>query len=206
MAEGQVHLFHIVRRKHRNEPCRRSRMLDTKASLCLLAFDQAHDADNLEAKFARSFDGLDRRGSSRADVIDDHYPGALFAKALDALTSTMLFLSLTYQECVDIAAYDGDRYSKRISTHRQPADRFRIPTPRANLIQKNLSRQLSAACIERRGSAIDVVLAGASRGELELAKTKRLGCEQAQQFLSRSKHEPLRIPAKTKGPLAADLI
>jgi hypothetical protein len=171
-------------------------LLDSGASLGFLPLHQAHHAYNFESKFPRSFNGLDRGGSRGADVINDDHPRSFFPKALDALTRAMLFLGFANKKCVDIAAYHGDRYGQRIRTHRQPADRFRIPAPRANLLQKYLPSQLGTASIECRGPAIDVVVAASSGGELELAQTKRLRCEQSQQFFSRRKHELLRYQQK----------
>jgi len=81
----------------------------------------------------------------------------------------MLFLGFAHKKCADRAAYHSDRYGQRISTHRQPADGLRSPTPRANLLQKHLPGQLGSARVKGRGAAIDVVVAATSRSEPELA-------------------------------------
>ena len=57
---------------------------------------------------------------------------------------------------------------------------------------KHFPCQPRALGIESRSPAIDVVIARAARGELELAQLERLVGEQAKQVLARGSHEILR--------------
>src|SRR5580704_9754749 len=49
-------------------------------SLGFLALHQAHRTDYLKPKFSRRFDGLNRRRTGGADIVDDHHFRALLAK------------------------------------------------------------------------------------------------------------------------------
>ena len=58
----------------------------------ILTLDQAHCADDFETEGAGRFDGIDRRSSRGADIVDDDDRRARLAEALDALSGSVLLL------------------------------------------------------------------------------------------------------------------
>ena len=69
--------------------------------------------------------------------------------------------------------------------------------------EKHLAGQARALGVKSRGAAVDVVVAGAARRELELAQPERLVGEQAQQILARGMHEILRYHWQNRPPCRA---
>src|SRR5689334_14028228 len=82
-SQPEMLLAHVPRCKDADETRGRGSLFDVGAALRLLALDQAHHSGNFESKLARGFDRLHRGRAGGADVVDDHYLGALLAEALD---------------------------------------------------------------------------------------------------------------------------
>src|SRR5579859_905790 len=170
-----------------------------RASSGLFTFDQTGDSSDFKAEFACRFDGLNRGRAGRAHVIDDHYSCTYFVKSLDALSSTVSFFLFAHQKSVNqefayvdrlwarrrsglhlLRSEHGNRTHDWIGSHRESADRFRLPPFVLNQIQENASRKTHSFGIECSGAAIDVVVAGAAGGELELSQLERLTRKQVQ--------------------------
>src|ERR1700758_1480287 len=99
-------LTNIVRLEDRNERGRRRPFLDVGPASGLLAFHEAHRANDYESEITRCLNRLYGGCTSRADVIDNYYPRAFLAEAFNALTRAMLFLGFTHEEAVQLAARD----------------------------------------------------------------------------------------------------
>ncbi len=138
----------------------------------VLALDQAHHADHFEAVFSGSFDGLHGGGSGGAHIVDDHHLRAFFAEAFDALAGTVLLFRLTHEEAVHSSAGDGDGDDDGVGTHGQSADGVRFPALLPDFSEKDFADELCPTGVERSDAAVDVIVAGAARGQLKLAQAK----------------------------------
>jgi hypothetical protein len=65
---------------------------------------------------------------------------------------------------------------------------MRFPSALPDLVREHLASELRSARIERGGATVNVVIAGRTRRQLELAQFERLVGEQAQQFLAGRGH------------------
>ena len=91
----------------------------------------------------------------------------------------MLLFRLAHQESLQFAADYGDSDHNRIRAHGESADGLRLPSPLSDLVEKHLSGQARAFGIEGCGTAVDIVVAGATGRELKLTQTERLVGEKA---------------------------
>src|SRR3974390_3307518 len=182
-------LPYIVGREYRDKLRWRRCLFHRRSSFRFFALHQAHDAGNVEAELAGGFDGLNCGGAGGADVVDNDDACAFLAEPFNALSGAVLFFSFTYKKAVNRAARHGDGDHDWVGAHGEAADGLRVPTTGANFVEKDLASELRAARIKRGGAAIDVIVAGASGGELELAQLEGLAREQAQQFLACVGHE-----------------
>src|SRR5580692_6349897 len=119
---GPMHSSHIIRGKDRHERRRRRSLLHVWTAVGFFAFHQAHHADDFESELARGFNRLNRRSSSGANVIHDYHSRAVFAKAFDPLTGSVLLLALPDQKAVDLSAGYGYRHDNRVGTHGHAAN------------------------------------------------------------------------------------
>src|SRR5579872_5677226 len=134
--------------KDRDEWSRRGRFFHVGTALGLLALHQAHHAGDFKTEIKGGFDGLNGRGASGANVIDDYNPRALLAEAFDALPRAMLLFSLANQEALQIAANHGNGSDNGIGAHGEATDGLRLPPFLANFVAKNLAGQPRALGIE----------------------------------------------------------
>src|SRR5579859_836951 len=155
-----VLLTHVVGGEYRNERRRGCGFLHIRAALMFFALHQAHHADDLESEFARGLDRLDRGSAGRADIVDNHDPGAFLVKAFDALSGAMLLFGLAHQESVKFSADHGDGDHNWVCPHRQPADGPRLPSLFLDFLEDHFSSQARAFRVERRGAAVNVIVAG----------------------------------------------
>jgi hypothetical protein len=140
--------------------------------------------------FAWRADGRSARG---ANIVHDHDAAARFLEALDATASPMRLLRLPDQETVDpigftvevlgaggepgldrLRAQDADPGDDRVRPKSHAADRLRVPPPVLDLVQHNTAGEPGSFRVQRRGAAVDVVVAGTAGRELELAEPERL--------------------------------
>src|ERR1700689_5505881 len=104
----------------------------------VFALNQAHGSNDFKTIFAGGFDGLHRGGSSRTNVVHDHYPRAFFAEAFNAAAGAVLLLRFAHEEAVQIAAGYGNGYDDGIGTHGQSADGIGFPALFADRIEEDL--------------------------------------------------------------------
>ena len=78
----------------------------------------------------------------------------------------------------------GDVGDDGIGAHGQAADSFRLDAVLFEQFENGVPGEPAAFGVERGGTAIDVVIARATGGELELAKAKAGAGEQREQLLS----------------------
>src|SRR5271166_44187 len=140
---------HVVRSEDRDKRCGRRGPFYIRTPMRILAFDQTHRADHFKTKRPRGFDGVDRRSSRRANIVDDHDLRTGLAKAFNTLAGAVLLLGLADEEAVQSSAGDGYRDDNWIGAHRQSADGTRFPALLANFFEKYLADQLAAAGVER---------------------------------------------------------
>src|SRR5207245_4497637 len=76
-----------------------------------------------------------------------------------------------------------------IRTHGKSAYRTRLPALLADGVQEHFAHESRSGGVERGGAAVNVVIARAPRGELELAETERFAGENAEQLLAGVVHE-----------------
>ena len=168
----------ILRRENADEWGISCRLFHRRSSVRFLSFYEAGHGDDVESKFLRRFKCLDGRGSRGADVIDDDDLGALFAETFNPLCHAVLLFCFTNQEAMNESVAErlavtllsaegchGD--DDRVGAHRKAANRVRVPSATADLVEENTSGQLGAIGMKGGGAAVDVVITCAAAGELE---------------------------------------
>src|SRR5258706_9849542 len=172
MQEFLVFGAHVAGGKDADERSRSSDAFDFRTPVGFLAFDETHGTDNLEAKFARGLNRLDGRSTRGAHVVHNHDLCSLSAKALYALSRTMLLFHFSNQKAVQLQSSMGSCHRRgsddRIRAHGEAADGLGFPAPSLNLFEEHFSGKAGALGIQRRGAAIDVVIASAAGGKLEV--------------------------------------
>jgi len=127
-----------------------------------------------------NLDGLNGGSAGRANIVDNDDPGPFLPKAFDPLARAMLLLGLPDQKSVQLSTYNRNGYNDRVGTHRETANRLRLPVAGANLVEKHLSGQSRALCIQRSSPTVDVVVGGRARRKSELTQAKRFLSEQGE--------------------------
>jgi hypothetical protein len=179
-------------RKQRDEGRRGSSPLDIRSTASVFAFQETKRTNNFKFSTARGLNSLDGRSAGCANVIHNHNPSAFAPETLNTLASAVLFLSLAHQEGLDrrtaFRAHDCSRDCDWIGAERQAADSFRLPSACPDFIEYQVADQLCAAGVKRCGSAIDVVVAVATRRQLELAELERFLRQHGQQVRTSRTH------------------
>jgi hypothetical protein len=163
---------YFVRRENRDEWGGRGGLLYVGTAVRFLTFYQAHCAYNLESEVAGGFDGLHGGGAGGANVVDDDDGSTFFAEAFDALARAVLLLGFADEESVYFATGDSDGDNDGVGTHGEASDGFGFPSEVPDFFEENFAGELRAAGIERGGAAIDVVVAGSARGQLEFPEAE----------------------------------
>ncbi len=83
-----------------------------------------------------------------------------------------------------LRAEHGDRDHDRVGSHGESADGLRTPVAALDFVEKNAAGQARALGVQRGGAAVDVVVAGAAAGELELAQAEGLLREKGKKLLA----------------------
>src|SRR5437016_11207856 len=192
LAHAQMLLADLVGGEQADEGHAGSGLFDVGAAAGFFALHQAEHANNVEAKFARRSDGLNRGGAGSANVIHDEDFGAFFAEALNALLHAVGLIRLAHQEAIELEifadgagtlggaslnalrAQHGHRRHNRIGAQGEPAYRLRLRAAVVDFLVKHPAHQARALAAQGGGAAINVVVAGAAGGELELAQMERL--------------------------------
>ena len=153
--------------------------LDCWTTVGFFAFYNADHGGDDHSGFARSFDCGDGGCSGGADVIDDDDAGAFAAEAFDTAACAVRFFCFADEEAVEErcvrlllsapCAGRGDVGDDGVGTHGEAADGFRLNLVLLEEFEDRVSGEAAALGVERGGAAVDVVVAGAAGGELELS-------------------------------------
>jgi len=172
--------------------------LDRRAAVGLFTLDQADHGGNAHSRLAGGFDGVDGRGAGGAHVIHDDHARASTAEALDAAAGAVRLLGLAHEEalehlrfglaalnCLDGApsSGDGNRRNDGVRAHGQSADGLGLNAAPFEQINNGLAGVPAALGVEGGRPAVDVVVAGAARGEFELAQAEALAGKNGEQLL-----------------------
>src|SRR5438270_10717650 len=101
LLQFQMRGLYIIRRKYTDEWRRRCDLFHRRPTASFETLNQTSDAHDVEAEFARRFNGLDRRSAGGTDVIHDHHAGAFFLKALYAATHAMGLLCFAHKKTMN---------------------------------------------------------------------------------------------------------
>ena len=168
-----------------------------------VGFFALHDADHGgddHAGFARGFDGVDGGGAGGADVVDDDDARAFAAEAFDAAAGAVGFFGLADQEAVEQGSagmLDCARQALAVATLETmgSAPMVSPPTASASMLvcfkqfEDGVAGEAAAFGVQRGGAAVDVVVAGAAGGELELAEAEAGAGEKREQLLGVGGHQ-----------------
>ncbi len=166
---------------------------DGRTAVGIFALNDANDCGHPHAGLLRSFNGVDGGTAGRADVIDNNHAGAFAAESFDAAASAVSLLCLADEESVkQRRAGAGERTpgagsgyigNDGVGAHRQSSDRFSLNAVLFEQFKNCVASETAALCVERSGAAVDVVVAGGSRSELERAKLEAGTGEKGEQLL-----------------------
>ena len=166
---------------------------DGGAAVGFFALDDADDGGNNHAGFARGFDGGDGGGAGGADVVDDDDARALAAEAFDAAAGAVGLFRLAHQEAMEErgagmllrapGAGGGDVGDDGVGAHGESADGLGVDVILFKEFETACAGEASALGVERGGAAVDVVVAGAAGGELELAELEADAGEKREELL-----------------------
>ena len=166
---------------------------DGGTAVGFFAFDDADYGGDDHAGFSRGFNGVDGGGAGGADVVDDDDAGTFAAEALDAAAGSVGFFGFANEEAVDErgvgvmlgapCAGCGDVGDDRIGAHGESADGFCFNVVFLQEIENCFAGEAAAFGMERGGAAVDVVVAGAAGGELELAELEAGAGEEGEELL-----------------------
>src|ERR1700744_6203458 len=93
----------IIGSADRNKRRWSCRFFDRWTATRLQSLHQASYANNLKTKFTCCFNGLDRRASSGADVVNDYHMCAFFMKTFHAASHAVGLLCLAHQKTMNRA-------------------------------------------------------------------------------------------------------
>ncbi len=157
------------------------------------ALDDTDHGDDFHSRFLRGLDGGDRGGAAGANVVDNHHAGSLTAEALNAAACAMSFFSFAYQESVDQrrarmrkcapGARGSDIADYGIGAQRETANGFGGDVVPIQKFKYGMPGEAPALGVEGRDPEIDIVVAGSSGRELEVAEAETRLREKREQLL-----------------------
>jgi len=172
----------LVRCKQAEERYAVRSTFDGGAAVGLFALDDADHGGNGHAGFAGSLDGVHSGGAGGADVIHNDNAGARAAEALDAATGSVRLFGLANQKSVEQwSAGVGERAPSAGGGHvgddgvraqGEPANGLGLNSVLFKQFKDRMTGEASALGVEGGGAAVDVIVARAAGGELELAKAE----------------------------------
>jgi hypothetical protein len=167
--------------------------LDGRSAVSFFALDDADDGGDDHAGFTCGFNGGDGGCAGGADVVDDDDAGTFFAEAFDAAAGAVRLLRFANEEAVEQGAAGvllcapgagrRDVGDDGIGAHGESTDSFGVDSVLFQQFQNGVAGEASAFGVESGGSAIDVVVAGAAGGELELAELEAGAGEKREELL-----------------------
>jgi hypothetical protein len=172
---------------------------DGGTAVGLLALDDADYGGNDHAGFARCFDGVDGGGAGGTYVVDDHDACAFATEAFNAATGPMCLFGFAYEEAVEQGsarillrapcAGGCDVGDDGICAHGESADGLRIDVILFQKFKHGVPGEAAAFGVKRGGAAVNVVVAGAAGGELELAELEAGAGEEGEKLLGVGGHQ-----------------
>ena len=159
-------------------------LFDARAALGLLALHQAHHSDDFESEFSGCFNRLDGRAPvvQTSSTITTLRP--FFAESFNASDRFRAASLPCGREIRDLPLVTETATTIGSAPIVRPPMACGFQPRCTNLFEKYLAGQLRSSRIQRGGAAVDVIVARATGGELELAQLERLGSEEAQQFVA----------------------
>ena len=160
-------------------PCRGG--FDGGAAVGFFALHDADDGGDVHAGFAGGLDGVDGGSAGGADVVDDDDARAFAAETFNAAAGAVGLLRFADEEAIAAAVrsgFDSARQALAVATLETIGSAPMVSPPTASAlilfsfeqIEDRLAGEAAAFGVERGGAAVDVVVAGAAGGELELAE------------------------------------
>jgi hypothetical protein len=183
----------VIRSKEAQEWRRVRGGLDSGAASGLFALHDADDSGDDHTGFLRGLDGGDGGSAGGANVVDDDNASAFTAEALDAAARAVSLLGLAHEEAMEqrrvrmrLRAPGAGRGHIRhdgISAHGQPTDGFGVDFVRLKQLKNGVAGEPAAFGVQCCCAAVNVVVAGAAGGELELAKPEAGAGEEREELL-----------------------
>ena len=87
-----------------------------------------------------------------------------------------------------LRAEHGDGDDDGVGSHGESADGLRTPVAALDFVEKDAGGEARALGVQGGGAAVDVVVAGAAAGELELAKAEGLLRKKGEELLASVGH------------------
>jgi Pentapeptide repeats (8 copies) len=166
---------------------------DGRAAVGLFALDNADDCGDGHAGFVRGINRIDGGGAGGADIVHDHDARTFTEEAFNAATGAVGLFRLANQEAVQqrragmlLGAPGAGRGHIRhdgVGPHGQAAHSFGFDLVGFEKLKDGMPGEAAAFGVQRGGAAVDVVVAGAAGGELELAELEAGAGEQGEQLL-----------------------
>jgi hypothetical protein len=167
--------------------------LDGGAAVGFFALYDADDRGDGHAGFAGRFNGVDGGGAGGADIVDDEDGSAFSAETLNAAASAVGLFRFADEEAVDQrgaglgegagGAGRGHVRDDGIGAEGEAADGFDRDAVLGEQVEDGVAGETASFSMKRGGAAVDVVVAGAAGGELELAEAEAEAGEQREQLL-----------------------
>ena len=155
---------------------------DRRTAIGFFALHQADHSNHMHSRLARGFNGHDGRGARGADIIDNDDRRTGLGEALDAACGSMRFFLFANEKAVDHrrswriqstpGAGRGGMADDRVGSERESSEGARLQAMLANEIEDSQAGKPAAFAAEGGGAAIDVVVALAARGKLEIAQAE----------------------------------
>ena len=171
---------------------------DGRASMGFFALDDTDDGDHDHARFTCGFDGVDGGRAGSANVVDDDDTCTFTAETFNAAAGAVGLFGFAHKKAVDEwefrmllcppGAGRGDVGDDGVGAHGETSDGVRLDVFFFQEIENCFAREATAFGVKRGGPAIDVVVAGSARGELELAELETGASEERKQLLGVSEH------------------
>jgi hypothetical protein len=163
------------------------------AAIGFFALHDANHRGDVHAGILSSLDGGNGGSSGGANIVDDDDTSAFSAEALDAAARSVSFLGFADKESMEQrrvgmrlrapGARRGHVGHDRIGAHRQPTDCFGINLVCFKQLKNGVAGEATALGVQSGGAAVNVVVAGAAGGELELAQLEAGAGEEREELL-----------------------
>jgi len=167
-------------------------------AVSFFALDNADDGGYGHACFASGFNGVDGGGAGGANVVDNDDANAGTAEPFNAAAGAVSLLGFANEKAVEerrggvglgspgaCGGYVGD---DGVRAKRESADCFCVDVILIEKLKNGVAGKASAFCVESGGAAVDVIVARAAGGELELAEAEADAGEKGEKLLGVGGH------------------